>query len=299
MGVYMLNGTIIKGIGGFYYIATEQGIYECRARGKFRKEGIKPTVGDRVLISIIDEKNKKGSLDVIEERKNCLLRPRVSNIDQAIIVFASVSPDFNPDIMDRFIVLAEQQKLDILICINKIDLDSKEKYKEIYDIYSKAGFDVITVSAAKNYGIDILKSRLKGKTSVLAGPSGVGKSSVLNAIKPDIKAQVGEISRKIERGRHTTRQSELMEIDENTFIVDSPGFTSLDMSGIEPEKLETYFREFLPYLDDCRYSGCKHINEDERYCAVKAQVGKTISESRYQRYVDIYNEIIEERKRMK
>lgn len=201
--------------------------------------------------------------------------------------------------MDRFIVLAEQQKLDILICINKIDLDSEEKYKEIYDIYSKAGFDVITVSAAKNYGIDILKSRLKGKTSVLAGPSGVGKSSVLNAIKPDIKAQVGEISRKIERGRHTTRQSELMEIDENTFIVDSPGFTSLDMSGIEPEKLETYFREFLPYLDDCRYSGCKHINEDERYCAVKAQVGKTISESRYQRYVDIYNEIIEERKRMK
>lgn len=299
MGVYMLNGTIIKGIGGFYYIATEQGVYECRARGKFRKEGIKPTVGDRVLISIIDEKNKKGSLDVIEERKNCLLRPRVSNIDQAIIVFASVSPDFNPDIMDRFIVLAEQQKLDILICINKIDLDSEEKYKEIYDIYSKAGFDVITVSAAKNYGIDILKSRLKGKTSVLAGPSGVGKSSVLNAIKPDIKAQVGEISRKIERGRHTTRQSELMEIDENTFIVDSPGFTSLDMSRIEPEKLETYFREFLPYLDDCRYSGCKHINEDERYCAVKGQVGKTISESRYQRYVDIYNEIIEERKRMK
>ena len=299
MGVYMLNGTIIKGIGGFYYIATEQGIYECRARGKFRKEGIKPTVGDRVLISIIDEKNKKGSLDVIEERKNCLLRPRVSNIDQAVIVFASVSPDFNPDIMDRFIVLAEQQKLDILICINKIDLDSEEKYKEIYDIYSKAGFDVITVSAAKNYGIDILKSRLKGKTSVLAGPSGVGKSSVLNAIKPDIKAQVGEISRKIERGRHTTRQSELMEIDENTFIVDSPGFTSLDMSRIEPEKLETYFREFLPYLDDCRYSGCKHINEDERYCAVKAQAGKTISESRYQRYVDIYNEIIEERKRMK
>lgn len=201
--------------------------------------------------------------------------------------------------MDRFIVLAEQQKLDILICINKIDLDSEEKYKEIYDIYSKAGFDVITVSAAKNYGIDILKSRLKGKTSVLAGPSGVGKSSVLNAIKPDIQAQVGEISRKIERGRHTTRQSELMEIDENTFIVDSPGFTSLDMSRIEPEKLETYFREFLPYLDDCRYSGCKHINEDERYCAVKAQVGKTISESRYQRYVDIYNEIIEERKRMK
>lgn len=295
----MLNGTIIKGIGGFYYIATDQGVYECRARGKFRKEGIKPTVGDHVIISIIDEKNKKGSLDVIQERKNCLLRPRVSNIDQAVIVFASVSPDFNPDIMDRFIVLAEQQKLDILICINKIDVDSFERYKEISGIYLKAGFDVITLSAAKNIGIDILKERLKGKTSVLAGPSGVGKSSVLNAIKPDVKAQVGEISRKIERGRHTTRQSELIEISDNTFIVDSPGFTSLDMSGIEPEKLETYFREFLPYIDDCRYSGCKHINEDARYCAVKSQVGSTISESRYTRYVDIYNEIIEERKRMK
>lgn len=293
----MLKGTIIKGIGGFYYIATQQGVYECRARGRFRREGIKPTVGDRVLISIIDEKNKKGSLDVIEERKNCLIRPRVSNIDQAVIVFASVSPDFNPDIMDRFIVLAEQQKLDILICINKIDIDSAEKYKEIYDIYTKAGFEVINVSAEKKTGIDVLMEKLRGKTSVLAGPSGVGKSSVLNAIKPDIKAQVGEISRKIERGRHTTRQSELMEIDENTFIVDSPGFTSLDMSGIDPEKLETYFREFAPYLGDCRYNGCRHINEDERYCAVKAQVGKNISESRYTRYVDIYNEIIEERKR--
>ena len=295
----MLKGTIIKGIGGFYYITTEHGVYECRARGKVRKEGIKPTVGDYVQISIIDEKNKKGSLDIIEERKNLLIRPRVANIDQAVIVFASVSPDFNPDIMDRFIVLAEQQKLDILICINKTDLDRDEKYREICSLYSKAGFDVLPISAALNVGIDELNKRLAGKISVLAGPSGVGKSSVLNMIDPEINAQVGEISRKIERGKHTTRQSELMKLDENTYIVDSPGFTSLDMSGIEPDELENYFREFEPYLKDCRYTGCKHINEDSQYCGIKSQVGINISESRYLRYKDIYNELVEERKRMK
>ena len=148
----MLKGTIIKGIGGFYYISTENGVYECRARGKFRKEGIKPTVGDIVNISVLDEKNKKGSLDVIEPRRNCLIRPRAANIDQAVIVFASVSPDFNEDIMDRFIVLAEQQKLDIVICINKTDIDSEEKYKKICDMYSKAGFEVIPISAAEKKG---------------------------------------------------------------------------------------------------------------------------------------------------
>ncbi len=295
----MLNGTITKGIGGFYYISTDDGVYECRARGKFRKEGIKPTVGDHVQISIIDEANKKGSLDVIEERKNCLIRPRVSNIDQAVIVFSAVSPDFNPDIMDRFIVLAEQQKLKILVCINKIDIDTKEKYKKICEIYSNAGFDVLAVSAEKNIGIDLLKEKLRGKISVLAGPSGVGKSSILNAIDPDVKAQVGSISRKIERGRHTTRQSELITLESDTYLVDSPGFTSLDMTGIDPEELENYFREFEPYLKDCRYTGCKHINEDSRYCGIKARVGENISESRYLRYKDIYNEIIEERKRSK
>lgn len=293
----MLKGTIIKGIGGFYYISTENGVYECRARGKFRKEGIKPTVGDIVNISVLDEKNKKGSLDVIEPRRNCLIRPRAANIDQAVIVFASVSPDFNEDIMDRFIVLAEQQKLDIVICINKTDIDSEEKYKKICDMYSKAGFEVIPVSAAEKRGREELYNKLKGKISVLAGPSGVGKSSILNMISPEAGAKVGEISKKIERGKHTTRQSELIELEPGTYIVDSPGFTSLDMRGIEPENLQYYFREFEPYLDDCRYAGCKHINESPDYCGIKAQLGINISEERYARYRDIYNEILEERKR--
>ncbi|MEA4972574.1 MAG: ribosome small subunit-dependent GTPase A [Candidatus Metalachnospira sp.] len=293
----MLRGTIIKGIGGFYYIATENGVYECRARGKFRREGINPTVGDIVNIGVLDEKNKKGSLDEIEPRKNCLIRPRVANIDQAVIVFASVSPDFNPDIMDRFIVLAEQQNLEIIICINKIDIDTSEKYKEIYDLYKSAGFDIFAVSAEENIGSDELFARLRGKVSVLAGPSGVGKSSIINMIDPKIAAKVGEISKKIERGKHTTRQSELLELEKGTFLVDSPGFTSLDMSGIEPDQLQYYFREFNKYLPDCRFTGCMHINEDEKYCGIKSQVGKNISESRYHRYIDIYNEIIDERKR--
>lgn len=293
----MLKGTITKGIGGFYYISTDNGVYECRARGRFRKEGIKPTVGDSVKISVLDEKNKKGSLDEIEPRKNYLIRPRVANIDQAVIVFASVSPDFNPDIMDRFIVLAEQQGLDIIICINKIDIDSNEKYKEIFEIYQSAGFDVLKVSAVENIGSDELFKRLRGKISVLAGPSGVGKSSILNMIFPDIAAKVGEISRKIERGKHTTRQSELIELDKDTYLVDSPGFTSLDMSGIDPDQLQFYFREFEKYIGDCKYTGCKHINETEEFCGVKSQVGIHISESRYRRYKDIYNEIIEERKK--
>ena len=164
-------------------------------------------------------------------------------------------------------------------------------------MYKRQGFDVVPISAEKGIGIDEIKKRLKGKISVLAGPSGVGKSSRLNAVNPNIKAQVGEISKKIERGRHTTRQSELLDLGDNTYIVDSPGFTSLDMSGINPDELELYFREFEPYLNDCKYNGCKHLNEDSRFCGVKAQVGKNINESRYIRYKDIYNEIIEERKR--
>ena len=163
----MLNGTIIKGIGGFYYIDTENGIYECRARGIFRKEKLKPTVGDFVKISVLDEKNKKGSLDVIEPRKNMLIRPRVSNVEQAIIVFAAVSPDINIDLLDRFLILVAEQKLDVIICINKIDLDTDKKYENIKNMYEKSGYKVICLSAEKGIGIDELKSNLKNKISRL------------------------------------------------------------------------------------------------------------------------------------
>ena len=285
----MINGTIIKGIGGFYYIDTENGVYECRARGIFRKEKLKPTVGDHVKISVLDEKNKKGSLDVIEPRKNMLIRPRVSNVEQAVIVFASVSPDINIDLLDRFLILVSEQKLDVLICINKIDLDEEKKYEYVKKLYEDSGYRVILLSAEKGVGIDEIKSALKDKISVFAGPSGVGKSSLINAISPDLQLKTGEISAKIERGKHTTRHAELMQIEENSYIVDSPGFTSLFLEHIPVEELQYHFKEFEPYINQCRYTGCSHIHEPD--CAIKEQVGVNIRAERYERYVNLYNEL--------
>ena len=291
----MLKGTIVKGIGGCYYVNTGCGVYECRARGKFRLEKVTPTVGDFVEISVIDENGRKGSLDVIFARRNELIRPRVSNVDQAAIVFAAKSPALNPDLLDRFIIIAERHKLDVIICINKIDIDKREKYKDIAEIYTKSGFKVIPLSAEEGTNIDLLREELNGKISVFAGPSGVGKSSLLNAVNPMLGLNTGEISAKIERGKHTTRHAELMEIFDGSFIVDSPGFTSLFLDDIEKDELQYYFREFRPYIGNCRFSGCSHIHEPE--CAVKAHVGGRINEMRYNRYVNIYDELSNERKK--
>lgn len=219
----MLDGVILKGIGGFYYIDTVEGIYECRARGIFRKEGIRPTVGDSVQISVLDEANKKGSLDVILPRRNELIRPRVSNIDQAVIVFAAKSPNMNLDLLDRFLLLAEEQELDIVIVINKIDRDKQNKYEDAAALYRAAGYPVICTSAEKGIGIEELRKALENKISVFAGPSGVGKSSLINAAFPGLELNTGEISEKIQRGRHTTRHAELIRITEQSYIVDSPG----------------------------------------------------------------------------
>lgn len=242
----MLDGVILKGIGGFYYIDTVQGIYECRARGIFRKEGIRPTVGDSVQISVLDEANKKGSLDVILPRRNELIRPRVSNIDQAVIVFAAKSPNMNLDLLDRFLLLAEEQELDIVIVINKIDRDKQNKYEDAAALYRAAGYPVICTSAEKGIGIEELRKALENKISVFAGPSGVGKSSLINAAFPGLELNTGEISEKIQRGRHTTRHAELIRITEQSYIVDSPGFTSLFLNHIPSDKLQYYFREFQP-----------------------------------------------------
>ena len=256
----MLEGVILKGIGGFYYIDTETGVYECRARGIFRKEGIRPTVGDAVRISVLDEENKKGSLDEILPRRNELIRPRVSNVDQAVIVFAAKSPNMNLDLLDRFLLLAEEQELDIVIVINKIDKDKKERYLEAAEMYRKAGYPVICTSAEKGMGIEELRHALENKISVFAGPSGVGKSSLINAAFPGLQLNTGEISEKIQRGKHTTRHAELIQITEKSYIVDSPGFTSLFLTHIPSEKLQYHFREFEPFVHKCYYNGCIHIN---------------------------------------
>ena len=292
----MLEGVILKGIGGFYYIDTETGVYECRARGIFRKEGIRPTVGDAVRISVLDEENKKGSLDEILPRRNELIRPRVANVDQAVIVFAAKSPNMNLDLLDRFLLLAEEQELDIVNVINKIDKDKKERYLEAAEMYRKAGYPVICTSAEKGIAIDELRMALENKISVFAGPSGVGKSSLINAAFPGLELGTGEISEKIQRGKHTTRHAELIQITDKSYIVDSPGFTSLFLTHIPSEKLQYHFREFEDFNHKCYYNGCIHINEPD--CAVKAQIGEAIDQMRYDRYVTIYNELkVEEERR--
>lgn len=293
----MLEGVIVKGIGGFYYIDTERGVFETRARGIFRKEGIRPTVGDHVKISILDEKNKKGSLDEILTRRNELIRPRVSNVDQAIIVFAAKSPNINLDLLDRFLLLAEEQELEIVIVINKIDKDKKKQYEEIAAMYQKAGYPVLCTCAESGTGVEKLKQVLENKISVFAGPSGVGKSSLINAAFPGLELNTGEISEKIQRGRHTTRHAELICISENSYIVDSPGFTSLFLNHIPWEKLQYYFKEFEPFVHKCYYNGCMHVNEPD--CAVKAEIGKAIHPLRYERYVTIFQDLKNEEERKK
>ncbi|WP_317855757.1 ribosome small subunit-dependent GTPase A [Chakrabartyella piscis] len=293
----MKKGVIVKGIGGFYYIDTEDGVYETRARGIFRKEGIRPTVGDYVGISVLDEDKKKGSLDEIYPRKNELIRPKVSNVEQAVIVFAAKSPNMNIDLLDRFLLLAEEQELEICIVINKIDKDKKEAYKPVAELYRKAGYPVICTSAEEGLGLDELHDALENKISVFAGPSGVGKSSLINATFEGLNLSTGELSEKIQRGRHTTRHAELIRITDKSYIVDSPGFTSLFLSHIPSDKLHYYFKEIEPFVHDCYYNGCLHIHEPD--CAVKGEVGKSISEERYNRYLSLYAELKEEEDRRK
>lgn len=291
----MYSGRLIKGIGGFYYVDINGEIFECKARGLFRKKKITPAVGDYVEINILDKENKKGVIENIKKRHNELIRPFVSNVDQAIVVFAVTQPDPNLSLLDRFLVLAESQKLSIIICLNKIDLLKEDEYRDICNIYTSAGYKVILTSTKENEGIDDLKEELKNKTTVFAGPSGVGKSTLLNNIHPGLKLQTGEISTKIARGKHTTRHAEIMSIDENGWVVDTPGFSSLDMNFIDEADLQFYFPEFEAYIDYCRFNSCKHLNEPS--CSVKEAVeeGK-ISENRYNSYVQFIDEIRKHRR---
>lgn len=294
-----LNGLIVKGIGGFYYVDAENGsVYECRARGIFRKEKQKPAVGDNVSISIIDEADKTGSLDVIHPRKTMLIRPMVANVTQAVIVFAAAAPTPNIDLLDRFLVMAEEQGLKVTICINKTDLDSERRCEESFRPYKNAGYRVIYLSAEDGVGIDELRAELAGEVSVFAGPSGVGKSSLINALLPMANMETGELSLKIERGKHTTRHASLIKLDNNAFIVDSPGFTSLFLDNIEKEDLQRYFREFEPFIGLCRFVGCSHVNEPD--CAIKNAIeAGTVDCGRYKSYVSLYNEINNKKKEWK
>ena len=291
-----MTGKIIKGIGGFYYVVCENDItYECKAKGVFRNRKIKPLVGDNVEIEILDEEKNLGNIEDILPRFNWLNRPAVANVDQTVIIFAVSAPAPNFNLLDRFLINMEQHEVPTMICFNKVDLEGFRQSEDICRSYTKSGYEVLFISAESGYGIDVLEAVIKGKTTVFAGPSGVGKSSTLNSLFPDANVQTGGLSEKIQRGKHTTRHSELMFVDDDTYIMDTPGFSSLYTEGIEAEDLKLYFPEIAAYTGTCKFNMCNHISEPG--CLVKKAVSDgRISKMRYDDYVMIYNELKEKRK---
>ena len=291
-----MTGKIIKGIGGFYYVVCENGVtYECKAKGVFRNRKVKPLVGDNVEIEILDAEKNLGNIEDILPRFNWLNRPAVANVDQTVIIFAVSAPAPNFNLLDRFLINMEQHEVPTIICFNKIDLEGFRQSEDICRSYTKSGYEVLFISAESGYGINTLEAVIKGKTTVFAGPSGVGKSSTLNSLFPDANVQTGGLSEKIQRGKHTTRHSELMFVDDDTYIMDTPGFSSLYTEGIEAEDLKLYFPEIAAYTGTCKFNMCNHISEPG--CLVKEAVGDgRISKMRYDDYVMIYNELKEKRK---
>lgn len=291
-----MQGKIIKGIAGFYYVhVVESGLYECKAKGIFRKEKMKPLVGDVVEIDILDEIEKKGNITEIIERKNELIRPAVANIDQALVVFAVTKPKPHFNLLDRFLVMMESKEIPVVLCFNKKDIATEPEIQELKEIYEKCGYQMIFTSALEEENTEELKNLLRGKTTAIAGPSGVGKSSLINIFQPDANMETGCISEKIERGKHTTRHSELIWIEDNTYIMDTPGFSSLYTNEFEKEELKYYFTEFAEYEGLCRFLGCDHVHEPG--CAVKQALeeGK-IHPVRYTNYLEMYNELKEKRR---
>lgn len=281
------SGRIVKALSGFYYVDTGDGtVIACRARGKFRHQKVTPLVGDLVDITLTEENS--GMVDRILPRRNEFLRPAVANIDQLIIIASGAVPITDPFLIDRMTTIACAKSCEPIICFNKCDLDRAD---ELFEIYRNAGLTTLRVSAETGEGIEELRQIITGKASAFTGNSGVGKSSILNALFPGFSLQVGEVSEKLGRGRHTTRHVELFSMDE-TYVADTPGFSSFDverMELIKKEELGATFREFVPYLEQCRFVGCAHVKE--KGCAVLAAMkdGK-ISAVRHQSYVRLYEQ---------
>lgn len=291
-----MTGKIIKGIAGFYYVhSPNMGVYECKAKGAFRNQKMKPLVGDNVEFSVIDEENKKGNVTEILPRMNELIRPAVSNVDQALVIFAITEPTPNLNLLDRFLIMMTKQDVNTIVCFNKVDIASEHELYLLEETYKKCGYEVVFTSVLNRSGIDQIKHLLKGKTTVLAGPSGVGKSSIINEVLPSANMETGSISEKIKRGKHTTRHSELFHVGDSTYIMDTPGFSSLFVNDFDKDELKDFFIEFAEYEDQCRFQGCVHINEPD--CAVKEalQLGK-ISSIRYENYTILYNELKNQRR---
>ena len=291
-----MQGKIIKGIAGFYYVnVVESGVYECKAKGVFRKEKIKPLVGDNVRIEILDEENKTGNIVEIFPRKNELIRPAVANIDQALVVFAVTKPTPHFNLLDRFLVMMERKEIPVVLCFNKKDIATSPEIAELEAIYEKCGYPIVFTSALEQENIEEIRRLLLKKTTAIAGPSGVGKSSLINLLQNQVQMETGTISRKIERGKHTTRHSELIAVDADSYIMDTPGFSSLYVNDFEKEELKYYFREFASYEGQCRFQGCDHVHEPG--CAVKEALeeGK-LHPIRYKNYLEMYTELKEKKR---
>ncbi len=282
-----LNGIILKGIGGFYYVEADGEIFECKARGIFRKNGIMPLPGDRVEIEAGSE-TAENTVDVICERKNSLKRPPVANIDRLFIVASVCEPNPSTLVIDRLIAIAEQKEIEPFVVITKTDLASSD---ELYEIYNKAGIRTVCVSTENDKGIDEIRSALEGRVSAFTGNTGVGKSTLLNRIDSSLMIETGEISKKLGRGRHTTRHVELYNVC-GGFVADTPGFSALDIEAgefIHKNDLPYCFREFLPYLGECKFTSCAHIND--KGCRILQAIDDgEISTSRHDSYVALYNE---------
>ncbi len=291
-----MKGKIIKGIAGFYYVhVPKAGIYECKAKGVFRNKKIKPLVGDDVMLEVISEQEKTGNITTILPRRSQLLRPAAANVDQAMIIFAAAQPAPNLGLLDRFLLIMQKQSLETVICFNKIDLVTEAEAARLMSIYRGSGCHVIMTSVKTGAGLDDVRRTLDGKTTVVAGPSGVGKSSLTNTVYPEAEMATGSVSKKIGRGRHTTRHSEIFAIGDDSYLIDTPGFSTLYLEGWEKEELKYAFPEFLPYLNACRFNGCNHLSEPE--CSVKLAVeAGDISRDRYESYKELFEMLREQRR---
>ena len=286
-----MKGKIIKGIGGFYYVKTADGLIECKARGKFRHKDMKPLVGDDVEIVV---ENGKGVISEIHERTSELIRPTVANVTQAFVVFAIKNPDINYDLLNRFLVLCEHNNIKAIVCLNKVDLVSDEEREVVKEKINFIGYEVLYINAKKGLGVEVLKEKLDGNVTVLCGPSGAGKSTLINTLTEKYHMETGEVSNKLGRGKHTTRHSELIDVQDG-YIVDTPGFSTLEVTFIEKDDLKYCFPEFEEYNNKCKFRGCSHYKEPN--CAVKNAVeeGK-INKVRYDFYIKTLQEIMDGRK---
>ncbi len=291
-----MRGKIVKGIAGFYYVHAEDlQIYECRARGIFRRENIKPLVGDDVELEVLDQQEKEGNIRKILPRRSRLIRPAVANIDQALVIFAIRKPEPNFNLLDRFLIMMEQQGLPSVICFNKSDIASAQDRADLQSAYETCGYQVFFISVKEEEGLREVRRVLQGKTTTVAGPSDVGKSSLINCLYPQAEMETGAVSEKIDRGRHTTRHSELFALDGESYIMDTPGFSSLQLFDMEKEELKDFYPEFREYEDGCRFRGCVHVSEPG--CSVKAALAEgRISKVRYHNYTVLYEELKERKK---